>query len=206
MVRLIRPPSASKRRRAGIDTVDAMEGKPRAATKDQHVAGIEAKRTGRIAALEPADAEQAGIAERNRDHGSGENGLIAVLVQAHFRCRPVKVDQAGLRRMRIVGNAVPQSQQGFRQRRPWSAGLRMRRRVAIAILVRHPAERAAVRHADGERPARFRHARGKQRRLLQHRAQSREQLPLRAGIEIAGKHQEAGFAGISVFFRQLGHL
>ena len=41
-----------------------MEGQPGAATKNDHIAGIEAKRTGRIAAFAAADTKQTGIAER----------------------------------------------------------------------------------------------------------------------------------------------
>ena len=41
-----------------------MESQPGIAAKDEHVAGIETKRAGRVAALRPAYSEQTGIAER----------------------------------------------------------------------------------------------------------------------------------------------
>ena len=59
-------PSALRQQRggAGHDAVDAVEGEPRLAAEHQRIAGVKPQRAGRIAALAAADAEQAGIAER----------------------------------------------------------------------------------------------------------------------------------------------
>ena len=49
-----------------------MEREPGLVAKNEGVAGGETDRAGRIAALRPADAEQAGVAERQRDDRRGK--------------------------------------------------------------------------------------------------------------------------------------
>ena len=108
-----------------------------------------------------ADPEQAGVAERDRDHRRGEILLVAILMQAHLRRRLVVVDEAGFRIVRIARHLPPDVEHHRRDRRPRPAGLGVRRLIAIAaVLVRDPAERAEVGHPDGERLAGPRHASG----------------------------------------------
>jgi len=105
-------------------------------------------------------------------------------MQAHFRARSVAIDQAGLRWMGILADVVPRRHQWFRDRRPWPAGFGMSWLVPVALGIRQPAERAAVRHPHGKRPARFRHARREQRRGREDLADGREQSGLVLSIEI----------------------
>src|SRR5208282_6695521 len=114
-----------------------MEGKPGAAAEDKRVARAEAEGVGGLAALQPADAEQAGIAKRNRDHRRIEILLVAILMQTHFRGRAVEVDQTGLRRVRISGKLVPycDERRGYRWPGPSSVGVR--RLIPVPALIRY---------------------------------------------------------------------
>src|ERR1044072_1978542 len=65
--------------------------------------------------------------------------------------------------------------------------------IAIAVLVRNPAERPTIRHPDRQRPPGSWHARGNQRRFRQYAANGGEHSKLRVAAEIAGvKPQAAG--------------
>ena len=134
-------------RGAGDDAVDAVEGETALALKRHGVARGEAEGAGRRVALKPADAEQRRVAERQRDDRRGEapprRGPGA---GPSARARVVEVDEAGLGRRRAGRDRREGGEKPRRHRRPRAAGLRMRRLVAIAALVRDPAERAAIAH------------------------------------------------------------
>src|SRR5262245_65395714 len=84
--REIDPPAfRQESRRAGYDPVDAVERQTRLAAEHDGIAGGEAHGAGRVAPLGPSNPKQASIAERERDHGSLEVVLVAVLMQAHLR-------------------------------------------------------------------------------------------------------------------------
>src|SRR5712691_11409371 len=62
--RQVDPAAVRRQRRAARhDPVDAVEGEPRFAAQHQGITGGEAERAGGIAALGPADAKQATVAE-----------------------------------------------------------------------------------------------------------------------------------------------
>src|SRR5208283_5362134 len=100
-------PFREQARSGRIDSIDTVEGKAGAAAEDEYVARAEAEGVGGLVPLQSADAKQAAIAERNRNHRRSEILLVAVLMQTHFRGRGVEVDQTGLRRVRIAGQLVP---------------------------------------------------------------------------------------------------
>src|SRR4029077_9899476 len=102
--------------------------------ENDDVAGIEAEGAGRVEAFTSVDAEQARIAKRDRDHGSLEFQIVAILVQAHFRGRRVEVDETALRPVRVSRNRIPYGGDRCRYRRPGPAGLRMHRLIAVAAL------------------------------------------------------------------------
>src|SRR4029077_18962195 len=194
-------PLPEQGRCSGIDPIDAVECKPRAAAENDDVAGIEPEGAGRVAALSSADAEQARIAKRDRDDGSMEFLLIAILVQAHFRGRRVEVDETALRRVRVSRNRIPYGGDRCRYRRPGPAGLRMHRLIAVAALVRGPAERPAIRHEHCARNGRFRHPRRGERRRHQALFNRRQHRPLAVAVEIAGIDAQSGDVCRRVHFR-----
>src|SRR5262245_17691579 len=112
-------PVREKRRCAGIDPIDTVKGQAGEAAEDHHIAGRELQRARGVAAIAPADAEQTTVAERYRDDRSGEVLLIGVLVQAQAGAGGIIVHQAGFRRMRVVGDALPEIEDRDGDRRPW---------------------------------------------------------------------------------------
>src|SRR5262249_8353490 len=66
-------------RRARYDPIDAVERQTRLAAEHDGITGGEAHGAGRIAALRPPNAKEAGIAERQRNHRRLEVELVAVL-------------------------------------------------------------------------------------------------------------------------------
>src|SRR5262249_57591213 len=81
-------------RRAGHDPVDAVERQTRLAAEHDGIAGGEAHGAGRVAALGPSNPKQAGIAERERNHGRLEVVVVAVLTRSYLRPGPVIIDEA----------------------------------------------------------------------------------------------------------------
>src|SRR6516162_2192491 len=114
-------------------------------------------------------------------------------MQPHFRVRTIIVDQESFRRVRIARDLVPQLQQWVRNGGPRLAGVRMEALIAIAALVRNPAEGTAIRHRDRHWPAGLWHAWREQRRSRQYARQRREQGYLSLPAEIVRiKAQPAG--------------
>src|SRR5262249_60929623 len=89
-------------RRARYDPMDAVERQTRLAAEYDGITGGEAHGAGRVAALGPPDAKQAGVAERQRHHRRLEVELVAVLVQSHLRRGPVIIDEAAFRGVGIA--------------------------------------------------------------------------------------------------------
>src|SRR5689334_10593762 len=77
----------------------------------------------------------------------------------------------------------------------------MERHIAIAALVRNPAERTAIRHVDRQRPAGFWHARGEQRRSRQYAAEGGEHGKLRVAAEIARIEPQPASANLQTGLR-----
>src|SRR5208282_6751651 len=136
------------------NAVYAVEGETAFAGKRNGVARGETEGAGRRAPRGAADAEKRGVPERQRDDGGREVLFVAVLVQAHARAGVVEIDEAGLRRGRARGDRRKGCEQPRRHRRPGAPGFGVRRLIAIASLLRDPAERAAIAHHDRERLAR----------------------------------------------------
>src|ERR1700722_9571115 len=129
---------------AWFDAIDAMKCQPAIAAKNQGVAGTQAERSGRVVAFRSADAKHTGIAERERQYRRVEYGLVAILMQSHFRGWTVEIDQARLRWGSVMGKLGPGLQQGIRHRWPRSSGHRVCRLITIALFIGHPTERSAV--------------------------------------------------------------
>src|SRR5579863_1133811 len=163
-----------------------MEREPRLAAKNDGVARTQTESLRGRGAVVAADAKQAGVAERNRDHRRVEIDLVAILMQAHFGARDVEIGEAGFRWIGIAGEFTPYVEQHWRHRRPWPGRFGMERLIPIAFLVRNPAERSTIRHPNCKRPARFGHARREQRRLYEDTAQGDKQLPLPVVVEVTG--------------------
>src|SRR5262249_61326665 len=126
----------------GEVAVAPWHGGPRPAAEHAGVAGGRLPGSRRIASFQPADPEQATVAERERDHRRREILLVAVLVQPHAGVRAIHVDKARLRRVEVAGEVPP----GFGPDvgRAWPALARDGRRAgsAGAARARYPAERA----------------------------------------------------------------
>ena len=106
-VRLKRPPSGSRLRRAGVNAVDAVVGEARRTAEDEHVAGPENQPLLGVAAPEAADVERRIVAQRDRNHRCRFVFLVFVPVRAHLGGRCIVVDQAGLGAGGIARDAVP---------------------------------------------------------------------------------------------------
>jgi hypothetical protein len=141
----------------------------------------------RIAAPRSTDAKQAGVAERQGDHGRVEILFVTILMQAHARVRGVEIDQTGLRRMPVTRERRPQGEQNVRDGRPRQAGRGMRRLITVARFIRHPAERAAIGHAHGQRLAASRHARRIRWRLSQYVIHGGKKVVLCGPFQVARK-------------------
>jgi hypothetical protein len=161
-----------------------VEGEPALAAEHDDIARGEFQRAGGIAAARAPDAEQARVAQRDRDDRGSEFLLVTVLVQAHAGAGRVAVDEAGFRIMRIARHLPPQVEHHRRYRRPRLAGVGMGRLVAVAALaVRYPAERPEIGHADRQRLARAGHRRDKERRRRHCLAEYGDQFKLASAIE-----------------------
>ena len=175
-----------------------MKGQSRRTAEHQHIPRLQPERAGRIAPLGAADPEQRGIAQRHRHDRRIEGLFVAVLMQAHTGGRLVIIDQTGLGRQSVCGHILPQRGQFRRHRRPGPACDRMIGLVAIARPVGHPAQTAAIGHADRERLVGFGHGRGKKRRGFGNLAQLTHQRAACIGIVIAGIMDHAGKHGDSL--------
>jgi type I pantothenate kinase len=101
--------------------------------------------------------------------------------------RRIEIDEAGLRRLWITGDLVPDIQQFLRHIRPGPARRRVDRLVAIAaLLVRDPAERSAIGHAHRHRLAGSGHDGHEERRVGDDRADRSDQGLLTRAVEIFG--------------------
>ena len=119
----------------------------------------------------------------------GEVALVAILVQAHLRLVGIEIDEAGLRRLRMVRDLAPEIEQCLGDRRPGFARHRMRGLVAVAaLLVGDPAELAAIGHPDAHLLAGLRHGRHVERRRLDDAADVFDQRCLRG----RGRNSRAG--------------
>lgn len=107
-------------------------------------------------------------------------------MQAHARIAFIEVHQASFRRGRIAGKLFPQRQNLRRHIRPGLGRVGVQRLVAIPLrLIRHPAERAEIRHPHAHRLARFGHARHVERPGPQAREHRVAQLLLRGAGKLA---------------------
>ena len=159
------------------------------------------------ATLNSSITEDAGISQGQRHHGRLQIFLIAVLMQAHFRGRPVIVDQTGLRLTRIAPELRPSLEQQFRNWRPGTPSERVSCLIAIAPDIGHPTQPAAIRHPHREWRARARHSWREKRRLPDDVAQRGDQLLLRDPVQIARvefRGRPAGRRGCRIV-RQLGN-
>src|SRR6266700_1051705 len=76
----------------------AVKKQPRWSAPDHDVAMVQAKATRLVRAFQPAEQEDRGQPQRDRDDRRSKILLVAVLVQRHPRAGRVAVDQAGIRR------------------------------------------------------------------------------------------------------------
>src|SRR5438876_958736 len=132
-----KPNSSKKTRIVQRMNMGAVDREPRFPAEYQGIAGLQPDRPGGVVAPESTDPEQARVSQGEREHRRRKIFLVAILVQAHLCCRPIEIDQAGLRRMRIIGEILPGLEQDPGNPRPRSSRLRMGGLVAIAGLVRH---------------------------------------------------------------------
>src|ERR1022692_828178 len=95
-----------------------MKGEPGGAAENDHVAGTQANRPGRLVAVQAADPKQTGITERNRDHRCVEIRFVAILMQTHLCAWAIEVDQTSLGRVLISGKLAPYRNECRGYRRP----------------------------------------------------------------------------------------
>ena len=186
------PAILQKRRGRRIDPVHAVIAKPSRSAEHDDIAAIQFQRDCTAGPRRLADAEQACVAQRDRQNRRVEIFLVPVLMQAHLRSVAIEIDQTGLRRMRIAAEVVPQFQQHVRYRRPRVPDHGMRRLVTVAaILVRDPSERPAIRHAHAHFLARARHPGREQRCCGNDRANILDERALRVGGKTMGNVADA---------------
>ena len=76
---------------------DAVKHKPRRPAPYHDIAMLEPKAARLVAALQSAEQEDRGQAQRHRDDRRGKILLVLVLMQGHARAGLVAVDQTGIR-------------------------------------------------------------------------------------------------------------
>src|SRR5262245_57191760 len=112
-------------------------------------------------------------------------------MQAHAGVGAIDIDQAGLRRVRIARELPPGSEQHVRDWWPGRAGLRMRGLIAVAALVRHPTERAAIGHPHRHRLAALGHPGRVDRGGAHDLAQRGDHRLLGGAVEITSAYTQA---------------
>ena len=133
---------------------------PRGPAHDHNIPAHEFDTVGGSAALWSANSKHRGIAEADRDNGRIDGQLIIINMRSHFRAFAVPIYEASFRQVRPVGCLLPELNQQIWQRGPRRARLGVCCFIAVAPrLIRHPTQRAEIRHNNRERRARFRHGR-----------------------------------------------
>ena len=104
------------------------------AAHDHDVAGGEPDGAGAVAPGRTAEAEQSGVAERQRHHRGGKIRLVLVAMKTHAGAGTIMADKAGLGIMRITAELAPELEQEVGHRRPRLAGDRWRAGTGTATV------------------------------------------------------------------------
>src|SRR5579862_1724853 len=168
---------------------------PRRPAPHRDIAVLQPKPARLVTSLQATKHEDRGQAQRDRDDRSAEIKFVLILMQGHLRPGNVAVDQTDVRRKSgeasAYRSATGEISKRLRHRRPWLAGLRIFRIVAITTAVGHPTTTAAIGHRDRHlMPTRREHP--PERRRCNDLAQRRDQLRFAVTDESAQEHGAFG--------------